>query len=66
MDLHPYHVCTGTAAVISPVDRIGYTGEDLHIPVGSDGMGPISRPIWKQLVGIQTGKIAHPWGVPVE
>lgn len=56
----------GTAAVISPVDRIGYLGEDLHIPTGPDGMGPVSRPIWKQLVGIQTGKISHPWSVLVE
>lgn len=57
---------TGTAAVISPVDRIGYLGQDLHIPVGPDGMGPISRPIWKKLVGIQTGKISHPWSVLVD
>lgn len=56
----------GTAAVISPVDRIGYLGKDLHIPTGPDGMGPVSRPIWKQLVGIQTGKIPHPWSVHVE
>ncbi|THH31984.1 hypothetical protein EUX98_g2204 [Antrodiella citrinella] len=26
---------TGTAAVISTVDKIGYLGEDVHIPVGS-------------------------------
>ncbi|THH02861.1 hypothetical protein EW026_g105 [Hermanssonia centrifuga] len=57
---------TGTAAVISPVDRIGYEGEDLHIPTGPDGMGVISRPIWKHLVGIQTGKIPHEWSVAVE
>ncbi|KAI0932424.1 hypothetical protein AcV5_004347 [Taiwanofungus camphoratus] len=57
---------TGTAAVISPVDRIGYLGEDVHIPTGPDGMGPVSRPIWKQLVGIQTGTISpHPWSVVV-
>ncbi|KZT74801.1 branched-chain amino acid aminotransferase II [Daedalea quercina L-15889] len=56
---------TGTAAVISPVDRIGYLGEDIHIPTGPDGMGPISRPIWQQLVGIQTGTIEHPWSVVV-
>lgn len=58
--------CTGTAAVISPVDRIGYLGEDLHLPTGPDGMGPISRPVWKQLVNIQTGKVAHPWSVVVD
>ncbi|KAI0348712.1 branched-chain amino acid aminotransferase II [Trametopsis cervina] len=57
---------TGTAAVISPVDRIGYLGTDLLIPTGPDGMGPVSRPVWKQLVGIQTGKIAHPWSVVVD
>lgn len=57
---------TGTAAVISPVDRIGYLGKDLHIPTGPDGMGPVSRPIWKQLVAIQTGKIPHKWSVLVE
>ncbi|KAI0706074.1 branched-chain amino acid aminotransferase II [Cytidiella melzeri] len=56
---------TGTAAVISPVDRIGYLGSDIHIPTGPDGMGPVSRAIWKQLVGIQTGKIEHPWSVVV-
>ncbi|TCD67533.1 hypothetical protein EIP91_012287 [Steccherinum ochraceum] len=56
---------TGTAAVISPVDKIGYLGEDLHIPTGEDGMGPVSRPIWKHLVGIQSGSIEHPWSVTV-
>ena len=55
----------GTAAVISPVNKIGYLGEDIHIPTGPDGMGPISRPIWKQLVGIQVGAIPSPWSVVV-
>ncbi|RPD81811.1 branched-chain amino acid aminotransferase II [Lentinus tigrinus ALCF2SS1-7] len=56
---------TGTAAVISPVDRIGYLGKDVQIPTGPDGMGPVSRPLWKYLTGIQTGTIAHPWAVEV-
>ncbi|KAK7694456.1 hypothetical protein QCA50_001642 [Cerrena zonata] len=56
---------TGTAAVISPVNKIGYLGEDIHIPTGPGGMGPVSRPIWKQLVGIQVGDIEHPWSVVV-
>ncbi|KAJ7706441.1 branched-chain amino acid aminotransferase II [Mycena rosella] len=55
----------GTAAVISPVDRIGYMGEDVHIPTGEDGMGPVSRPIWTELVGRQWGAIASEWSVPV-
>ncbi|KAL0575032.1 branched-chain-amino-acid transaminase bat2 [Marasmius crinis-equi] len=55
----------GTAAVISPVDRIGYLNEDIHIPTGEDGMGLISRPIWTELVGIQTGKTPSEWSVVV-
>lgn len=55
----------GTAAVISPVDRIGYLGEDVHIPTGEDGMGPVSRPIWTELVGRQTGTVASEWSVEV-
>jgi branched-chain amino acid aminotransferase len=55
----------GTAAVISPVDRIGYLGEDVLIPTGEDGMGPVSRPIWKELVGRQTGVIPSEWSVSI-
>jgi len=55
----------GTAAVISPVDRIGYMGEDVHIPTGADGMGPVSRPIWSELVGRQWGTIPSEWSFPV-
>jgi len=55
----------GTAAVISPVDRIGYMGEDVLIPTGPDGMGPVSRPIWEELVGRQTGSIKSDWSVLV-
>jgi branched-chain amino acid aminotransferase len=55
----------GTAAVISPVDKIGYMGEDILIPTGKDGMGPVSRPIWEELVGRQTGTIESDWSVLV-
>ncbi|SJL05955.1 probable BAT1-branched chain amino acid aminotransferase, mitochondrial [Armillaria ostoyae] len=56
---------SGTAAVISPVDRIGYLGEDILIPTEEDGMGSVSRPIWKELVGRQMGTIESDWSVPV-
>ncbi|KAF7306703.1 Branched-chain-amino-acid aminotransferase [Mycena indigotica] len=56
----------GTAAVISPVNRIGYMGEDVHIPTGEDGMGPVSRPIWTELVGRQWGKIPSDWSVSID
>jgi len=51
----------GTAAVVTPVEKIGYLGSDVMIPTGDDGMGPISRPLWKELVGIQTGEIESEW-----
>ena len=56
----------GTAAIISPVDKIGYLGEDVHIPTGKDGMGPVSRPVLLELVGRQTGAIPSDWSVVVE
>ncbi|KAF8898345.1 branched-chain amino acid aminotransferase II [Infundibulicybe gibba] len=55
----------GTAAVISPVNKIGYMGEDVLIPTDADGMGPVSRPIWTELVGRQTGAIPSDWSVLV-
>ncbi|THH16756.1 hypothetical protein EW146_g3924 [Bondarzewia mesenterica] len=57
---------TGTAAVISPVDKVGYEGEDVIIPVEADGMGPVSRPLWKELVGRQMGTIPSEWSVVVD
>ncbi|KAI5123590.1 hypothetical protein M0805_003408 [Coniferiporia weirii] len=56
---------SGTAAVISPVDRIGYLGEDVLVPTGPDGMGPVSRVIWRELVGRQFGTIPSEWSVTV-
>lgn len=56
---------SGTAAVISTVSKIGYLGEDVLIPTGEDGMGPVSRPIWKELVGRQMGIISSDWSVPI-
>lgn len=56
----------GTAAVVSPIDRVGYLGQDISIPVEADGMGPVSRPIWKELVGRQTGAIPSDWTVVIE
>ncbi|KAI0067887.1 branched-chain amino acid aminotransferase II [Artomyces pyxidatus] len=56
---------TGTAAIISPVDKIGYEGQDVTIPVEADGMGPVSRAVWTELVGRQTGAIPSDWSVVV-
>ncbi|KAI0321116.1 branched-chain amino acid aminotransferase II [Amylostereum chailletii] len=57
---------SGTAAIVSPIDKVGYEGQDVIIPVEADGMGPVSRPIWKELVGRQTGAISSEWSMVVE
>ncbi|WVQ80749.1 branched-chain amino acid aminotransferase [Cryptococcus sp. DSM 104549] len=54
---------TGTAAVISAVDKIGYQGRDVIIPTGPEGMGPIAKGILERIQAIQTGEIEHPWSV---
>ncbi|KAJ7900090.1 aminotransferase [Mycena olivaceomarginata] len=50
---------------VSERRKSGYLGEDVHIPTGEDGMGPVSRPIWTELVGRQWGTIPSEWSVPV-
>ena len=55
----------GTAAVISTVEKIGYLGSDILIPTEADGLGPISRPILKELSGRQVGTIQSEWSVTV-
>ncbi|MCI8612762.1 MAG: branched-chain amino acid aminotransferase [Clostridia bacterium] len=51
---------TGTAAVISPVGDFGYRGKDYA--VGGGKMGKITKHVYETLTGIQTGKIADPFG----
>ncbi|KAJ9109802.1 hypothetical protein QFC20_003218 [Naganishia adeliensis] len=53
----------GTAAIITSVDNIGYKGEDIPIPAGPEGLGPIAKAMLDRIQGIQTGKIEHEWSV---
>ncbi len=56
----------GTAAVVTPVDCIGYNGWDYHIPCGEDGkIGDMAKMFWQILTGIQYGKIEHPWSYKI-
>lgn len=54
---------TGTAAIVSAVDKIGYEGRDIIIPTGSEGMGSIAKGVLDRITAIQTGEIEHPWSV---
>ena len=53
---------TGTACVISPVNKIYYK-EDLSIPAGEDGKsgGIVANRLFKELLDIQHGVVDHPW-----
>ncbi|BGP57193.1 hypothetical protein JCM8202_005369 [Rhodotorula sphaerocarpa] len=55
----------GTAAIVSPVDGIGYQDELIKVPVGEDGVGDIARVMLREIVGRQTGAIPSPWSFPV-
>jgi branched-chain amino acid aminotransferase len=57
---------SGTAAVVSPVDRIGFNGKDIFIPAGKDGAGDIAKAMLKTISDIQLGKVDHPWSVLVD
>lgn len=52
----------GTAAVISPVGKITYKGEEIFLPSGMKEMGPITKKLYDTLTGIQSGDIEAPEG----
>ena len=55
----------GTAAVVSPVDKIGYMGRDIHVPVTERGFGEIAEAVHNKLSAIQWGNEEHPWSVKI-
>ncbi|KOS16475.1 branched-chain-amino-acid aminotransferase [Malassezia pachydermatis] len=55
----------GTAVVVSPVQRVGFLGKDINVPVGESGFGVVAGAVLKKLTDIQWGKIPHSWSVPI-
>ncbi|KIJ45492.1 hypothetical protein M422DRAFT_29629 [Sphaerobolus stellatus SS14] len=57
----------GTAAIICPVNKIGYLGEDVPVPTGDDdaGLGPVARVMLNEISGRQLGTIPSDWSVIV-
>ena len=51
---------TGTAAVISPVGQITYKGKN-HVVAGGK-MGELSQRLYNEIVAIQYGEKADPYG----
>ena len=56
---------TGTAAVISPVNKIFFKGEEVLI--GDNNIGPIAQKLYDTLTGIQYGRVEDPfhWITPI-
>ncbi|KNC99948.1 branched-chain amino acid aminotransferase [Spizellomyces punctatus DAOM BR117] len=60
---------SGTAAIVSPIKKIRFEGEDLDIPLDpsdkTSQAGPLTKRIADTIMGIQYGEIEHPWSVVV-
>ena len=56
---------SGTAAIIAPVNRIGWDGSDFLFPqISEDGLGLIGRGMFEMITSIQTGRISfRGWSV---
>lgn len=55
----------GTAAVVSPIERIAYEGEEIYVPTDAQD-SPVYRRLYDTLTGIQYGKIDHPWATVID
>lgn len=55
----------GTACVVSPVERINYLGEDLHIPT-LEQTKPLYLEFKNTMAEIQYGKVDHPWARAID
>jgi branched-chain amino acid aminotransferase len=55
-----------TAAVVVPIGRIGYQGQDWCLPSHEGGLGPIARAFFEKITDIQEGKLDSfdGWSVP--
>lgn len=52
---------TGTACVVSPVNRIHFAGKDYSIPLELTTSGKLTQRFWDALNQIYYGEIDHPW-----
>lgn len=56
---------SGTAAIVSCVDGVGYEGGVVPVPCGEDGLGDIARVMLREIVGRQIGEIESSWSQTV-
>jgi len=55
----------GTAAIVCPVECIGYNGGKIRIPIDESGLGPITKVMLGEITGRQIGTIPSEWSVEV-
>jgi branched-chain amino acid aminotransferase len=57
----------GTACIVSPIKRIGFKGQDIHIPLDpsnpEEQAGPLTRRINDAIMDIQYGVVEHPFSL---
>lgn len=55
----------GTAAVVSPVNKIAFQDHDYEIPIDKDNpkaaAGKLTKKVWEAITDIQYGRTEHPW-----
>jgi branched-chain amino acid aminotransferase len=59
----------GTAAIVSPVERIHYKGQDYKIPLGlkpTNTCGELAQRLADEIQAIQYGEKSHEWSVTIQ
>lgn len=56
---------TGTAAIVTACDGIGYDGKEIPVPCGPSGLGSIAEVVLREIQGRQTGSIESEWSFVV-
>jgi len=56
----------GTAAVVSPIQAIGYDGKEISFPLGDSGKaGNLTQHLADTLAAIQYGEVPHDWSIVI-
>ncbi|EGN94184.1 hypothetical protein SERLA73DRAFT_188784 [Serpula lacrymans var. lacrymans S7.3] len=59
--------CVGTAVSVGSVNRIGFEGKEITLPLNGAVLGPVSYAIREQVLGIQEGRVQwEDWSVLCE
>jgi len=56
----------GTAAIVSPVNKIFYEGKDYEVPCKDNTAGELTSRLMNTLLSIQYGELESPWSVLVD